>query len=258
MEWSKEQYDMIVSQVDPFLQSIGFKGKNIRYIPISGLLGENLTSPPTEDKLKEWYEGQTLLQMIGNSSYTLTNLDSFHLQGRKTNLPTRACINDAYTATIGDLIGSTISVKIEGGIIADGDKLLLLPLGVILTVKGILTAGDRLPYVLAGNTAEIALNFPPKFDIQHILYSIYIYIYNIYNINSSGMVLSSQKYPTNCVTYIKVQLLTFELKIPLLRGQTVIFHCHAVKISGKILKIEKIFSPKGEKTNPKYKLLFMY
>jgi len=37
VDWSKERYEFIVSEVQPFLKSIGFKEENIVFVPISGL-----------------------------------------------------------------------------------------------------------------------------------------------------------------------------------------------------------------------------
>jgi len=64
VDWSKERYDFIVSQVAPFLKSIGFKEENIGFVPISGLQGINLSEKPTQaqaENLVSWYKGNTLI-----------------------------------------------------------------------------------------------------------------------------------------------------------------------------------------------------
>jgi elongation factor 1 alpha-like protein len=45
--WSKDRYEFIMSEVKPFLKSIGFKDENISFVPISGLEGVNLSEKPT-------------------------------------------------------------------------------------------------------------------------------------------------------------------------------------------------------------------
>jgi elongation factor 1 alpha-like protein len=54
-----------------YLVSIGFREKNIRFIPISGLLGENLHEKSTLPELS-WYDGPCLIDMIGK--FNLTSL----------------------------------------------------------------------------------------------------------------------------------------------------------------------------------------
>ena len=46
------------------MQQVGFKPKDIQYVPCSGLTGVNLTENK-EPRLKAWYNGETLLQAIG-------------------------------------------------------------------------------------------------------------------------------------------------------------------------------------------------
>ncbi len=58
IDWDKDRYDFIVSEVQPFLKSIGFKEDNISFVPISGLVGINLSEKPDPVKaasLAAWY-----------------------------------------------------------------------------------------------------------------------------------------------------------------------------------------------------------
>lgn len=53
-----------MSEVKPFLKSIGFKEENVSFVPISGLEGINLSEKPDEAKaaaLAGWYQGPTLI-----------------------------------------------------------------------------------------------------------------------------------------------------------------------------------------------------
>jgi elongation factor 1 alpha-like protein len=46
--WSSERYNEIVGKVLPFLKSIGFRQQSIEFVPISGLVGTNLSDSPTD------------------------------------------------------------------------------------------------------------------------------------------------------------------------------------------------------------------
>ena len=66
VNWSLERFNEIVTKLKSFLKQAGFKDSDVTYIPCSGLTGENLVNPPTEDELIKWYKGPTLITVIGN------------------------------------------------------------------------------------------------------------------------------------------------------------------------------------------------
>lgn len=65
VNWSKERFDEIVGKLRLFLRQAGFKEKDVTYIPCSGMSGENLVKSPTEPQLLSWYDGPTLINVIG-------------------------------------------------------------------------------------------------------------------------------------------------------------------------------------------------
>ena len=66
VEWSKTRFDEISIKLKTFLKQAGFKDSDVSYIPCSGLTGENLVKPATSTELIKWYDGPTLIQIIGN------------------------------------------------------------------------------------------------------------------------------------------------------------------------------------------------
>jgi len=64
-KWSKDRFDEIVAKLKVFLKQIGFKDSDISYIPCSGLTGQNLAKPATEPELISWYQGPTLVDIVG-------------------------------------------------------------------------------------------------------------------------------------------------------------------------------------------------
>lgn len=48
-----------------FLKQAGFRDSDVTFVPCSGLTGENLTAPPTEKALSDWYKGPCLIDVIG-------------------------------------------------------------------------------------------------------------------------------------------------------------------------------------------------
>jgi len=67
--WSQERYDEISQQVSGFLTGLGFTSKNVDFVPISGLNGDNLARR-TEATAASWYTGPTLIEALENSEPT--------------------------------------------------------------------------------------------------------------------------------------------------------------------------------------------
>eukprot|EP01022_Parablepharisma_sp_SALTPOND_P026316 TRINITY_DN627_c0_g1_i1.p4 TRINITY_DN627_c0_g1~~TRINITY_DN627_c0_g1_i1.p4 ORF type:complete len:585 (-),score=90.41 TRINITY_DN627_c0_g1_i1:23729-25483(-) len=225
-EWDQTVYDNIVATLEPFLLSVGYKKDNIRYVPVSGLLGENLTTKTTNPKLASWYTGPPLSELI----YT------FKPVKRGLDKPIRACISDSYVSSAETMKGTCVSAKIEGGAIETGNNLVLMPLNVPCTVKTIIIGENKTNVTKAGDTAEISIHTTEKLDPASI---------------KSGMVLSSIEYPINPITKFKTQIITFELQTPITLGYHIVVHCYSLKVPAKFAKIEKAISEGVEKKFPK-------
>lgn len=82
VNWSKERFDEIVSKLKIFLRQAGFKESDVTYIPCSGLTGENLVKEPIDPELISWYNGPTLITVIGEwLCFSVRKLLTFSLFG---------------------------------------------------------------------------------------------------------------------------------------------------------------------------------
>ena len=106
-EWSNVRFEQIKAEVGKMLELLQFGPKAVRYIPTSGLSGENLAKLSQENPINRWYNGPTLLEAIND----------FRDPPRQYNKPFRAII----TAVIKEnKVGSDVSVKILQGKINKG------------------------------------------------------------------------------------------------------------------------------------------
>jgi elongation factor 1 alpha-like protein len=124
--WSRDRFQAVQAQMTPFLLATGFKEKNITYCPVSGFTGDNLHLAP-ENAAAVWcgVDGvPTLLQCI----------DRFSPPERLLDRPLRMCVADVYRS---QSLGVTVGGKIESGSVLVGEKVLLLPLGEVATVKAL-------------------------------------------------------------------------------------------------------------------------
>lgn len=70
VSWSQERFLEIKSKLTAFLRTVGYKEGDATFVPCSGLSGENLTTPPESPELKKWYQGPTIVDVIGNYLYS--------------------------------------------------------------------------------------------------------------------------------------------------------------------------------------------
>ena len=141
VKWSKERYDSIVKTLKPFIHSCGFdEEKNVKWIPISGLTGENLCLPLDKHKC-DWYNGPDLIEIM----------DTIELPKRDENGPVRVSILDRYKENQVYIMG-----KIESGTIKYGDVYTLMPSGAKITVDWLFNSEENgVPYALPGENIRI-------------------------------------------------------------------------------------------------------
>lgn len=164
VDWAKERFDLIISKLSPFLKQTGFK--DVWFIPCSGLTGENLIERK-DPNLSSWYSQETLIEKIGKDlvfwdthfclflPYLQFSLDQFQPAPRQIEKPFRFCISDVYKA---NNFGNAVGGKVESGIVAVGDKLLLMPLREICTVKAIRSHNQQpVDFSVAGDNVDLSL-----------------------------------------------------------------------------------------------------
>ena len=140
VKWSKERYDSIVKTLKPFLHSCGFDDKNIKWVPISGLTGENLCKELDKHKC-DWYDGPDLIELM----------DTIELPNRDEKGPVRVSILDRYKENSVYIMG-----KLESGTIKYGDTYTLMPSGAKITVDWLFNSEEKgVPYALPGENIRI-------------------------------------------------------------------------------------------------------
>jgi len=112
VEWAKERWDEITSQLTPYFKQIGFNMKDVIFIPLSGLKGINLIDR-MEKGICPWYDGPGLLECLD----TLKPFD------RLSNSPLRIPIMDKFK----DRGAVVVMGKVESGQITKGDLLHFIP-----------------------------------------------------------------------------------------------------------------------------------
>jgi elongation factor 1-alpha len=111
VQYAQDKFNAAKAQVETLLKSVGYKVEEIKFIPISGLQGDNVAKKSTN---MAWYTGPTLVEAF----------DSFKIPEKPTSLPLRLPIQDVYNITG---IGVVPVGRVETGIMKVGDKVMFVP-----------------------------------------------------------------------------------------------------------------------------------
>jgi sulfate adenylyltransferase subunit 1 len=123
-DYSKTAFEKIRNDFQRFSSRV-FPGKDIRFIPISALMGDNVVEPSGK---MDWYKGKTLLEILETIPVRKDH-DLFH--GR---FPVQYIIRPE-SEKYHDYRG--YAGRIAGGIFRKGDRVIVLPSGLSTTITSI-------------------------------------------------------------------------------------------------------------------------
>lgn len=199
VEWSKERYDFISKKIGQFLsRQAGFKDADVSFVPVSGLSGENLTSPAKEPQLKEWFTpGHTLIEMI----------DKLKPPQRPIDKPFRLNVSDVFKG-IGT--GFNVAGRVGSGYIQPGDKVFVLPAGMPAVIKAVFIDEIQSSVAFAGDHVNLTLS---GIDMANV---------NI------GSAICDPSEPSKVATRIRAKLVLFNMEVPITKGFPVVFHYQSI------------------------------
>uniref|UniRef100_A0A1B6DUA2 Tr-type G domain-containing protein n=2 Tax=Clastoptera arizonana TaxID=38151 RepID=A0A1B6DUA2_9HEMI len=206
VSWSETRFLEIAHKLNVFLKQAGFREKDVMFIPCSGLTGENLTTSPSVNELREWYSGPYLLQAI----------DKFKVPERPISKPLRISVSDIYKGTGS---GFCISGKVEAGMIQAGDKVLVQPQNELGLVKALAIDECNTQSAFAGDNVSVTI---ANYDQQNI---------------SVGYILSDPMYPAPVALSFEARIVVFNVAVPITRGFSVIFHQQSLAEPAIIMKL---------------------
>ncbi|KAI8225089.1 HBS1-like protein [Colletotrichum sp. SAR 10_99] len=141
--WSKDRFDEISEQVTGFMKGNGFQLKNVTFVPISGLNGDNLVTRP-EDEALSWYTGPTLIEALEDSEPMTRALQK----------PFRMSISEIFRSQQSQL---TVAGRIESGTVQNGESLIVQPSGEPASIRSIEVDSEPQEWAVAGQSVNIGL-----------------------------------------------------------------------------------------------------
>lgn len=199
--WSQERFDEIAQQVSGFLVATNFQLKNVSFVPVSGLRGDNMVHK-SKDSAADWYTGDTLIQELENSQPLARALDK----------PLRMTISEVFKTTQSPL---SVAGRVDAGSLQMGDALLIQPSGEKAYVKSLEVDLEPVDWAVAGQSAVIHLT---HIDPIHI---------------RVGDIVCDVKQPISCIDTFMIKALAFDVLMPM----QVDVHRGRLHAAGQILEM---------------------
>ncbi|CBK22781.2 Translation elongation factor EF1A [Blastocystis hominis] len=217
----------IQNTVIPYLKHLGFKRKNVTFIPTSGLEGVNLST--VDSKKTPWFTGPSLIHFLNSLSRTMVDSD---VANTKEVVMT---VHDVYR---GDMMGDCIAAHVARGFLDSRDlkPLILLPAKLPLTVKSFLVNNHKATVASAGNNVVL---ITAGIDLASV---------------SRGNVITTTTCPMKPSNRIIAQIfVNKEADMPIMKGLTVLLHLDGNVVSAVIQHVlaQVDFAGNVQKAKPK-------
>ncbi|GAA5985456.1 hypothetical protein JCM11641_007074, partial [Rhodosporidiobolus odoratus] len=227
VEWSRKRFGDIQEALMPFLIQIGFTEKKVTFVPVGAFEGENLVEVKDE-RLKEWYEEATLVQV----------LDSLDVPARALDAPLRIPVSNVFKGQSATASGLAISGRVESGVVQVGEKLAALPGDETGVVRALELDGELVPYAWAGQNVTVFLS-----NIDAVQLNV-------------GSVLCPPSQPVPLASSFIAQIIVFEPKHPITAGYAIELFSQSRDIPASIVNLEAVLDTStGKVVNAKPRML---
>jgi elongation factor 1 alpha-like protein len=218
-DWSQNRFNEICARLSKFLiKQVGFKENDIFFVPCSGLIGENLSTKSTNEKLTKWYN-ENLKETNVQGGFTLIDaINRLRPIEKPIDKPLRICISDVFRSP--QTAAISIAGKIEAGTIKCGDKICVLPANETGVVKTITI--DDLSYQMSFAGDSVVLN------VSNV---------DINNISIGNFICDCTSPPSPISNRLKARIVLFNLEPPFVKGFSVVFHYKSLNEAATIKKL---------------------
>jgi len=210
VNYSQAEYEKVKGEVSKLLTSIGYNVANVKFVPCSSYVGDNVTKKSPN---MPWYTGPTLLEII----------DTFVVPPKPKDKPLRLPIQDVFSITG----HGTVPVgRVETGVMKPNMQVIVMPAGVKGEVKRIEMHHQELPEAVPGDNIGFNLKGVDKKDIKR------------------GDVVGPVDNPPTVAAEFTAQIVVLNHPTAISVGYTPVFHIHTAQFAGKVIEIIEKKDPK--------------
>ncbi|KAI3420303.1 hypothetical protein GPALN_003615 [Globodera pallida] len=238
VDWSKERYDELNAILAAFLlRRAGFE--SVTFVPVSGLLGINLTNKPEDGHpLSTWYtQRKSLVEALDALQPPNQSEDQQSL---------RIIISDVLRCASQSLV---LNAKVASGHVELGEKLWLMPEATPVTVKAISADSFSLAAVTPTKKPSIDQAFFAGDQIALTLVGSFepdtVFPGHVLCRGAKELLIPSQ--------HFSAKIVTFDVRMPILKGSQAELFLHSLRVPCVISRLRAINpgAKETEKRNPR-------
>jgi elongation factor 1-alpha len=222
VKYSEERYKAVRADFEKLLKMVGYDVTKLPFIPVSGWVGDNLT---TRSPNMQWYKGPTLLEA----------LDMVTEPPKPIDKPFRLPVQDVYSITG---VGTVPVGRVETGVVKVGDKVVIAPVNLTAEVKSIEMHHTPIEKAIPGDNIGINLRGVSKQDIKR------------------GYVIGPADNPPTVAKEFIAQVIIIYHPSAISAGYTPVLHAHTAQVATTFKElIAKIDPRSGQVVEEKPKSL---
>jgi elongation factor 1-alpha len=219
--YSEKRYKEIVEVLSKFLKSIGYDVSKIPFIPVSAWTGENLIERSPN---MPWYKGPVLVEA----------LDLLEVPPKPIEKPLRLPIQDVYSISG---VGTVAVGRVETGVLKTGDRVVIMPPGLVAEAKSIETHHVRMEKAEPGDNIGVNLKGVEKKDLKR------------------GDVIGHLENPPTVADEFTARVMIVWHPTAIAVGYTPVIHIHTASVACRIVEIVSKIDPRTGKEiekNPQF------
>ncbi|MEB3859788.1 MAG: translation elongation factor EF-1 subunit alpha [Desulfurococcales archaeon] len=210
VNYDQKRYEQIVAVLKKFMKGLGYNVDKIPFIPVSAWKGDNLIERSPN---MPWYNGPTIVEA----------LDMLEPPTKPVDKPLRIPVQHVY-----NIPGAgTVPVgRVETGVLKVGDKVVVMPPGIVGEVRSIQMHYQDLPKAEPGDNIGFAIRGVSRGDIKR------------------GDVVGHTDTPPTVAEEFTARIFVIWHPSAIAPGYTPVIHAHTSSISARLTEIVAKIDPR--------------
>ncbi len=209
--WSEARYNEVKDGMSKLLKAVGYDPAKIKFIPVSGWLGDNIIKPSAN---MPWYKGPTLVEAF----------DTLESPPKPTDKPLRVPVQEIMNIPG---VGVVPVGRVESGVLKVNDNVSFNPGMIAGEVKSIETHHVRMDSAEPGDNIGFNVKGPAKGDLM------------------KGMVCAHPNHPAMVADEFVGQIIVIYHPTAIGNGYTPVIHIHTANAATKFEEIQQKIDPRS-------------
>lgn len=210
VNYSQQRYEEIVNTMKKFLKGLGYNVDAIPFIPVSAWTGENLIERSPN---MPWYKGPTLVEALDNLKVPPKPVD------KPLRLPVQSVLSIPGAGTV-------VTGRVETGVLKPGDRVIVMPEGIVADVKSIQMHYQDLQQAEPGDNVGVALRGVEKNQVKR------------------GDVIGKTDNPPTVAEEFTARVVVVWHPSAIAVGYTPVIHVHTASVACRITEIVAKLDPR--------------